>query len=57
MKIKLTCVYGEANPGDEIDVSADQGKWLIEIGAGSEMPQAIKPTAKPTKDESGGAKL
>ncbi len=43
MKIKLSCYYGEHNPGDVIETDAKEGARLIEVGAGVEVVADPKP--------------
>lgn len=46
MKVKLTCYYGEHNPGDVIDVTADEAKHLIEVANGAVAVAAEKADEK-----------
>lgn len=54
MKIKLTSVYGDKNPGDIIDVDEAEGKRVVEICNGAVLPTAeelaaLAPAKAPAK--------
>ncbi|MCA0401297.1 MAG: hypothetical protein LCH38_10835 [Proteobacteria bacterium] len=43
MKVRLTCFYGDAVPGDVIAVSAAEHDRLVALGSGVSAPDAAPP--------------
>ncbi len=51
MKVKLSCYYGEHNPGDVIDVDDEEGIRLIEVANGAVAVSEDEAAAKAAADE------